>query len=53
MNKTLLRMIVVVIVIVLAVSARGLPVADWLLGLETWARQHPVAGAAVYVLLIE
>ena len=51
MNKTLLRIIVVVIVIVLAVSARGLPVADWLLGLETWARQHPFAGAVVYVLL--
>ena len=51
MSKTLLRIIVVVIVIVLAVSARGLPVADWLVGLESWARQYPLAGAVVYVLL--
>lgn len=51
MNKTLSRIIVVVIVIVLAVSARGLPVADWLVGLESWARQYPLAGAVVYVLL--
>jgi len=50
-SKTLLRIIVVVIVIVLAVSARGLPVADWLVGLESWARQYPLAGAVVYVLL--
>lgn len=51
MNKTLGRALVIAIVIVLAVSARGLPVADWLVGLESWARQYPLAGAVVYVLL--
>ncbi len=51
MNKTLLRVIFIVMVVALAVSARGLPIADWLVGLESWARQYPLAGAVAYILL--
>ena len=51
MNKTLLRVIFIVMVVALAVSARGLPIADWLAGLESWARQYPLAGAVAYILL--
>ena len=51
MNKTLLRILFVVIIVGLAVSARGLPIADWLTGLESWVRRYPLAGAVAYVLL--
>jgi len=50
-NKTLLRILFVVIIVGLAVSARGLPIADWLTGLESWVRRYPLAGAVAYVLL--
>lgn len=51
MNKTLLQFLFVVIIVGLAVSARGLPLADWLAELECWARQYPLVGAVAYVLL--
>ena len=51
MNKALLRILFVLIIVGLAASARGLPIADWLVGLESWARQYPLAGAVAYVLL--
>ncbi len=51
MKKTLLRFLFVVIIVGLAVSVRGLPIVDWLAGLESWARQYPLAGAVAYVLL--
>ena len=49
MNKSLVRVLVVGLIIALAFLASGLPFADWLAGLENWARQNPVAGAVAYI----
>jgi len=49
MSKILLRVSVVALILALAFLARGLPFADWLAGLENWARQNPFAGAVAYI----
>ena len=51
MNKSLVRVLVVGLIIALAFLASGLPFADWLAGLENWARQNPFAGAVAYIAL--
>ena len=38
-------------IVVAIVAFRTLPIGDWLAALESWARLHPVSGAAVYVLV--
>lgn len=49
-KKILLRVAAVAVVIGVIVLFRALPISDWLLQLESWARDHPVAAPLVYVL---
>ena len=52
MSSTNVARIVAVIAIVLAIIAfRTLPVGDWIMSIESWARANPVPGAVAYIVL--
>ncbi len=51
MKRALIRIFFVAAVVALIFFGRGLPLAEWLAGLEVWARQHPIAGAVAYIVL--
>jgi len=51
MKTTLIRILFVAATLALFYFARGLPFAEWLAGLESWARQDPLAGAVAYIAL--
>jgi len=51
MKRALIRIAFVAATIALIFFARELPFTEWLAGLEIWARQHPLAGAAAYIVL--
>ena len=51
MNVMIKRVAIIVAIIALFIFAREFPIAEWLQELETWARQNPLPGATVYMVL--
>ena len=51
MKRAFVRIFFVAAVVALIYFGRGLPITEWLLWLESWARQHPLAGAFAYIVL--
>ena len=51
MKRALIRIVFVAAVVALIFFGRGLPFAEWLTGLELWARQRPLAGPVAYIVV--
>lgn len=51
MKRVIIRIIFVAATLALIFFARGLPFAEWLTNLESWARHNPLPGAFAYISL--